>query len=169
MELQSAINLAKNLMNQHGVNVPVDINSGKNVLAYVNFKKNIVTNKYDPTLISISRYHIQLNDENEVKETILHEIAHVLRGWEQKHAHDWRWRIIAKQIGCSGNRTADEKITNFVQGRFQAKCPTCGKVYHRHRITKKLLHANWRCIPCRTPIKFVGVNSDTNMLLPVMP
>ena len=58
---------------------------------------------YRDKLISIS-FELARNasDEN-IRDTILHEIAHALVG--KKHNHDPVWEAKAKEIGCSGERT----------------------------------------------------------------
>lgn len=52
--------------------------------------------------IGLSRVLTQLHDEADVRDTILHEIAHALVGPE--HGHDAVWREAALRIGCSGQR-----------------------------------------------------------------
>ncbi len=47
--------------------------------------------------------------DEEVKDTILHEIAHALVG--KAHHHDDVWRAKALEIGCSGRRCHDLQFT----------------------------------------------------------
>lgn len=52
--------------------------------------------------ITLSRHLTEINDHDEVYNTILHEVAHALAG---KHAgHGPEWVRTAKQIGCDGQR-----------------------------------------------------------------
>ena len=58
---------------------------------------------YRDKLVSIS-FDLALNASDEdIRDTILHEIAHALVG--KKHNHDAVWKAKAKEIGCSGERT----------------------------------------------------------------
>jgi predicted SprT family Zn-dependent metalloprotease len=41
--------------------------------------------------------------DEEIRDTLLHEIAHALVG--KNHNHDSTWKTKAKEIGCSGERT----------------------------------------------------------------
>ena len=52
--------------------------------------------------IGLSRPLTELHSEEEVRDTILHEIAHALVGPE--HGHDRVWRAKAREIGSSGER-----------------------------------------------------------------
>lgn len=54
-------------------------------------------------IISMSRTLVCLNDKREVRDTILHEIAHALAG-PKVRAHGREWREIALRIGCNGRR-----------------------------------------------------------------
>lgn len=53
--------------------------------------------------ITMSRLLVTLNDKREVRDTILHEIAHALAG-PKVRAHGREWREIALRIGCNGRR-----------------------------------------------------------------
>jgi hypothetical protein len=55
--------------------------------------------------ISVSRYLAARYDDDEVRQILLHEIAHALAG--SKAGHGPKWRTIAKQIGYDGKRTHD--------------------------------------------------------------
>ena len=52
--------------------------------------------------IGLSAPITALHYEDEVLDTILHEIAHALVG--PQHGHDAVWRAKAREIGCSGER-----------------------------------------------------------------
>ena len=63
-------------------------------------------------VISLSRPLVQLNSEEEVRDTILHEIAHAL-AWERHQencAHDQRWKDICIEIGARPERCYDEEV-----------------------------------------------------------
>ena len=93
-----------------------------------------------------------MRTDDEVKNTILHEIAHALdfciRG---KSAHDYIWKSIAIEIGCDGKRCYDvneevkEKLYKYV-----AICPIHGIVGGWTRKPKEL--GVRRCRKCGSPI-----------------
>ncbi len=58
---------------------------------------------YRDKLISISFDLACKASDEDIHDTILHEIAHALAG--KKHNHDAVWKAKAKEIGCSGERT----------------------------------------------------------------
>ena len=55
---------------------------------------------YHKKLITLSKVLVELNDEAEVLDTILHEIAHGLT----PGGHTKAWRKTALAIGCNGKR-----------------------------------------------------------------
>lgn len=63
-------------------------------------------------VISVSRVLAELNSVDEVRDTILHEIAHAL-AWEkygENCGHDARWKEICVEIGARPERCYDEEV-----------------------------------------------------------
>ena len=91
--------------------------------------------------ITLSRAITEVQDEAEVRETVLHEVAHALVG--PRHGHDAVWRRTARSIGATGERcyAVDQPV---VPGRWQGRC-AAGHVVHRHRRPERLL----LCARCR--------------------
>lgn len=91
--------------------------------------------------ITLSRALTAAHDEAQVRETVLHEVAHALVG--PRHGHDQVWRARALAIGATGERcySAEEPV---VPGRWQGRC-VAGHVVHRHRRPERLL----LCARCR--------------------
>ena len=81
--------------------------------------------------ISLSYSFVVMNDESEVKDTILHEIAHALAG--RGHGHNDYWKQICVRIGARPNRCYDTDIVSMPKGKYVAHCPTCQKEYNKHR------------------------------------
>lgn len=72
---------------------------------------------YRDRKISIS-FNLALNaSDEEIRDTLLHEIAHALVG--KKYNHNSVWRAKAKEIGCSGERT--HRLT-FSPPRYHVTC-----------------------------------------------
>jgi predicted SprT family Zn-dependent metalloprotease len=73
--------------------------------------------KYDHHLISMAYDYAKHASIVDIREAILHEIAHALVGKE--HHHDPVWKAKALKIGCSGNRCHDIR---FTPPRYILKC-----------------------------------------------
>lgn len=97
---------------------------------------------YSTKTITISRPLVELNDENQVRDTILHEIAHALAG-KGTH-HGYKWRAIAIQIGCNGRRCYGSNVVK-PKGKYLAQCNKCGLSQEYTKKMKRL--ACGRC--CR--------------------
>lgn len=85
--------------------------------------------------ITVSRIHAQMNDEKEVVDTILHEAAHALAGYGAGHGPVWK--RMARQIGCTGQRTHNADTPT---PPYAAVCPVHGTIGHRHRRLKGAIH-----------------------------
>jgi predicted SprT family Zn-dependent metalloprotease len=70
--------------------------------------------------IGLSRVLTSLYSEEQVTETVLHEIAHALAG--PRHGHDRVWRATARRIGCSGERCMPVDAPS-VDGAWAGVCP----------------------------------------------
>jgi predicted SprT family Zn-dependent metalloprotease len=97
---------------------------------------------YEPKLIQLSLHFILLNDDAAVRDTLLHEVAHALTG--PGHGHDVTWKRRCLEVGAIPERLCDD--VNMPVGRWQAICPGCGMLHHRHRKPKHLV--GWWCRHC---------------------
>jgi predicted SprT family Zn-dependent metalloprotease len=95
---------------------------------------------YTSKQIVLSIYLTELNDEPEVRNTILHEIAHALCG--PGAGHNSHWQRVAREIGCDGKRLYDHTKVKAPQPRFLGICPECGKPHPAHRRT------TFACLDC---------------------
>ncbi len=73
--------------------------------------------QYGTKVISLSYAFAKQAAEEELTDTILHEIAHALVG--KMHNHDEVWRAKAIELGCSGRRCHD---LQFVPPRYIVTC-----------------------------------------------
>jgi predicted SprT family Zn-dependent metalloprotease len=126
MELEKAHFLANQLMNQHGI-------SQKGwKFSFDNARRRFGCCSYRKKQISLSRPLTLLNSESEVRNTILHEIAHALT---KGHHHDRVWKAKAKEIGCTGDRCYNSKLVKTPEPKYIASCKTCGTIHKRNRLT----------------------------------
>lgn len=91
---------------------------------------------YGTRTITLSPWITAAHDPSQVRETLLHEIAHALVG--PRHAHDAVWRARARSIGATGQRCYVGGEEPVVPGRWQGRC-VAGHVVHRHRRPTRVL------------------------------
>ena len=84
----------------------------------------VVTTK----VISLSRFYCIQAGDAQIRDTILHEIAHALAG--PKHNHDATWKRIARSIGCTADRC---HTVDFAPAKYIASCSRCGWGQKRNR------------------------------------
>jgi predicted SprT family Zn-dependent metalloprotease len=114
MDIIAAAEMAKELMAMHGLD--------DWEFRFDNGKRRFGRCSPGSKLITLSIHLTHLNDEKEVCNTILHEIAHALA---PKCAHHGpSWRRIAKSIGCTGDRCCNDAITP--PGKWVGSCSVCG-------------------------------------------
>lgn len=94
MRIDEAKRLARDLMDRHG------LRDWRLVLDNARTRAGVC--RAARREIGLSRLLTELHDEAEVRDTVLHEIAHALVG--PQHGHDAVWRAQALRIGCSGQR-----------------------------------------------------------------
>lgn len=121
MDLRAALALADSLLAEHGLHDwTATLDRAKTRAGACRFASRQV---------SLSGPLTRLHSEREVRDTILHEIAHALVG--PGHQHDAVWRATATRIGCSGDRCVSPDAPR-VQGDWVGTCPA-GHQRHRHR------------------------------------
>lgn len=133
MEISPALALGRRLLREHGLeHWTVTTDRAKTRAGVCRFAART---------ISLSAPLTRLHDEAEVRDTILHEIAHALVG--PAHGHDEVWRAKAMSIGCSGERTVPTSAPS-VEGPWRGECPN-GHSMTRHRRPTRVLS----CSRCR--------------------
>ena len=133
MELRAAFEMAEGLVREHGlVGWQVEFDTAKRRAGVCRFNDRV---------IGLSAPITRVHDERDVRDTVLHEIAHALVG--PAHGHDAVWRRTALAIGCSGKRCVDADSPR-VQGGWIGIC-AAGHVRDRHRRPERVLS----CPQCR--------------------
>lgn len=131
--------LARRLMDEHGL---TDWEFGLNT----NVRRAGVCfypRRGGPGRIELSAHFVERNGDDEVRDTILHEVAHALVG--PGHGHDAVWRAMCVRVGARPQRCYGAEI-DMPAGRWRAECPGCGQTFHRHRRPKPA--AGWFCRSC---------------------
>jgi predicted SprT family Zn-dependent metalloprotease len=140
MDLEHAEELAFDLMQEHGL-----LDEGW-TFGWDRAKARNGQCRHYARKITLSRPLTQVREENWVRNTILHEIAHALA--PVGSGHDRTWQRIARRIGATPERcSADSGHLPF---RWIGVCHTCGHIFQRHRIAR----GTARCGKCRTVIEW---------------
>ena len=86
---------------------------------------------YREKTISLSKPLVELNDQEQVMDTILHEIAHALTG--KGNGHNAKWRAKCVEIGARPNRCYSSAEVNEPKPRWLGTCPNGHKTYRHKR------------------------------------
>lgn len=132
MDVQHALAMGRRLLREHGLD-------GWTVVAD-RAKTRAGVCRFATRRIGISAPLTALHDEAEVRDTLLHEIAHALVG--PQHGHDEVWRATARRIGCSGERCVSPDAPR-VPGDWVGRC-SVGHERTRHRAPTRLMSCG-RC------------------------
>ena len=102
---------------------------------------------YRHKLICLSVNYCLRAPEEELRDTILHEIAHALVG--PGHNHDLLWQVTARRIGCTAQRCSDVEHT---AGKWIGRC-NCSRPILRKRLSTRVRNEG-RCPVCRQRIEW---------------
>lgn len=133
MDLGNALSLARELVREHGLDGwTVGFDRAKARAAACHFRDRRIT---------LSSHLTALHEQEEVRDSILHEIAHALVG--PRHGHDDVWRATALAIGSSGTRCVEGGPS--VTGNWWGTC-SAGHQTTRHRRPERVMTCA-RCSP----------------------
>ncbi len=140
MQLTDAANMAITLMEQHGLygDAPLGQYSASWSFAWDNARRRFGVCNYRKRTIGLSRALVALNDAAQVRDTILHEIAHALAGPQAKHGY--RWQAQARAIGAKPERCYTMAETEMPEAPYYLCCPNgeCGRRVPQYRKPKRL-------------------------------
>ncbi|WP_432499041.1 SprT-like domain-containing protein [Kineococcus auxinigenes] len=125
MDVGDAVAMAEDLLAEHG------LAGWTVVLDRARTRAGVC--REDRREIGLSAPLVRLHSAEEVRDTVLHEIAHALVG--ARHGHDAVWRATARSIGCTGTRTTSAPRP---PGRWRGVCPA-GHAVTRHRRPARLV------------------------------
>src|SRR5271157_3467668 len=101
--------LAEDLLTLHGLQEwSFTFNRGKQTMGLCAYARRT---------IELSTYFVERNGQEEILDTILHEIAHALVG--PGHGHDAVWKRKCVEIGARPARCGDAEMP---EGRWKARC-----------------------------------------------
>jgi hypothetical protein len=133
MILADVERLARSLMAEHGITCPFELDNARQRAGAVHWTRNRQTRAVTLSKLTVSRHLMALWDEPEVRDTILHEIAHILAGHEAGHGPVWQRH--AARIGARPERCYDSSALPTVEAPWTGICPD-GHEIARHRVPK---------------------------------
>lgn len=133
MRLREVEDLARVLMGVHGL---ADWS-----FAFNRRKRSLGLCRYSLKRVELSRHFAEAHGELEIRDVILHEIAHALAG--HAAAHGPRWKAICKMVGAKPERCGEARMPT---GGWLAKCPACGLEYSRYR--RPMRRRTYHCRKC---------------------
>ena len=89
--------------------------------------------KYTPKEIHLNKKYALIESEENVIDTIIHEVAHALTKGD---GHGEIWKAKCRELGCR-----DEKFKNLEKeninklSKYKGVCPTCGHIIYSGRKT----------------------------------
>jgi predicted SprT family Zn-dependent metalloprotease len=147
MKLEDAEDLALTLMEDNGV--------GTWSFHFDNAKRRCGACFYQRCTITLSRHFVTMNDEADVRDTVLHEIAHALAG--AKAGHGPKWQMQAIRLGAKPGWRAQN--VDMPEGSIEGVCaPDCTTRHVRHRMPPKRLTNAYSCNRCYEPVTWVRMN-----------
>lgn len=120
-------------------------------------KRAIGLCNYRNRTIHLSSFFVGKISDEEIKDTILHEIAHAI-AYVQYNAtgHGHTWKRVCREIGANPTRCFSGEIKkNDSDYKYKIECGACGKTGHRHRFNKSTLnqlkhgHRWFNCPNCK--------------------
>ncbi len=140
MELRKASALTHVLMHQHGL-------SSEWVFRWQNKKRSLGTCSYGCREIRLSKWYVELNDMKDVKDTILHEIAHALayeRYGSKGVGHGRLWKSICRKIGAIPKSCSKSNL-NKPKNHHKYVDTCCGLTFRKHRLRKNRTYSCPKC------------------------
>lgn len=138
MNIVRAEKLAKELMKEHG------LDEKGWTFRWDRAKNRFGACHHFNQIISMSIVRVKAHPEEDVVDTILHEIAHALVGRAAGHNRVWQSKAVA--IGCSGDRGYKTDIQ--VESKYTGTCPN-GHEISAHKRRKR----EGSCAKC-DPVRF---------------
>lgn len=123
--------MTRDLMDHHGLqDWEIRIGSAKRLAGSCNYRKRLITLSYE------------IHKEwpmDQIRDTILHEIAHALTPRDKGHGKDWKAKCV--EIGANPTRCYDSATLPTPEGGWTLSCGECGMDGGtRHR---RMRNATW--------------------------
>lgn len=134
MDLAEAQRVATRLLHDHGL-----AQAGWR-FRFDHARRRFGSCRFHDRTVTLSRHLAAANDERQVLDTILHEIAHALVG---KPGHGEAWKRTALAVGARPERCYGREVVEPAPS-WALTCPSCGTRWTRHRL-RRMRYACSRC------------------------
>ena len=145
MELNVVKMLADKLLDEHGL-----IEKGWR-FNFDRAKRRAGSCKFSKKEITIAKAYAEQQEVMEIKNTILHEIAHALVG--PQHGHSQIWRKKAKEIGCDASRC--HHIV-FSKPKYVLTCNNRCFEVSRYRVNQSFMQSKI-CSKCNSNLLLINI------------
>ena len=145
MELSGVRLLADRLLNEHEL-----FEKGWS-FSFDRAKRRAGSCKFSKKEITLAKAYAEQEDFKEIKNTILHEIAHALVGL--KHGHNEIWRQKALEIGCDAERW---HYVVFSKPKYKLTCKNRCFEVARYRVNQDFLQSRI-CSKCKGKLLIVDI------------
>ena len=145
MELNLVKILADKLLDEHGL-----IEKGWR-FSFDRAKRRAGSCKFSKKEITIAKAYAEQQERMEIKNTILHEIAHALVG--PQHGHSQIWRKKAKEIGCDASRC--HHIV-FSKPKYVLTCYNKCFEVSRYRVNQSFMQSKI-CSKCNSNLLLINI------------
>ena len=132
MDLTDAVLLAQKLMKEH------KLDEWK--LKFDSKKSRLGACRHHSKEIILSLPYVEINEENVIRNVILHEIAHALAG--RDNGHNIIWKRIASHIGANPERCT--RGAEKPDGKWVLICNRCEYKTYMYRRPKR----KYGCVDC---------------------
>ncbi len=139
MDTKSVESLAQDLMSKHGLTAK----GWKFQFDRSTHRMGLC--RFAPKIISVSKPLADLNSEETLRDTILHEVAHALAG--SQAGHGILWKLQARVLGARLETCCKVSQVIQVETAWQAVCVDCGVKVSRTRapnLARKYSHGSCR-------------------------
>ena len=145
MELNVVRMLADKLLDEHGL-----IEKGWR-FSFDRAKRRAGSCKFSKKEITLAKAYAEQQEGIEIKNTILHEIAHALVG--SQHGHSQIWRKKAKEIGCDASRC--HHIV-FSKPKYVLTCYNRCFEVSRYRVNQSFMRSKI-CSKCNSNLLLINI------------
>ena len=157
MNIEDAKVLALLHMDNHGL---LDLHW---IFSFESCKNTLGRCHYESKKITLSKWYVELNNEEDVEDTTLHEIAHAIswiRYGRKGKGHGLLWKKVCREIGAIPKACSKGKL-NQPKNHHKYSEHCCGSTYKRHRLRK---NAKYFCPKCDKRL-FLTTNDKTLRLV----
>ena len=111
-------------------------------------------------VIAVAAFIIEHASDDEIFDTITHELAHALCGPDE--GHSVHWSLVHKELGGNGERYA-RAIPGAPKGKYEATCPACNKrgIAYRWRIAPTMKRATHNA--CGLQVQWVEIETGERL------